>query len=237
MVLQLEDLMLLNKAESGQRLEMHDPVVLERLQSKGLIGEEYCLTEKGEHLQSRLREVVEEQQRGVPFERRWKKNAVHEAAMPRSTQIGWFTGSYAKKSYLTNGALFLLGRPDKSMDAVKGDSEIRHKVAVILQSCTAGKPEEFVEVKPYAFQVLGLGKMEIVWLRSEDGSIVGSVQAMFYDLVKYRYPTARFSAHRERFLNGNFAHQVFAVQVVNRGLKNNIVALVMALAGGSRPEI
>lgn len=237
MNLELADLMLLDKAEAGQKLTGSvSGGSYERLAEHGFIDERRFLTGKGAKFLGSLRKAVVEQQRGIAFARR-KRNEADQAALPRSTPIGWFTGTYAKKQWIANGAAFIVGKPGKTMDSQAGDSEIRHKVATILQTGTAGKPEDFVDVEPYAFQVVGLGGIEMVWLKSADGTIIGAVQAMFFDLIKERYPTATFCAHRERFMSGALENQMFAAKVTNRGVKNNIVALVMALGGGARPEL
>jgi len=235
MALTTPDLMLLDKAEPGKKVTGLVPGgSYDRLVEAGLIDADHKLTGKGAKFLGSLRAAVVELQRGVPFARRKAVDGAKGAA-PRSTPIGWFTGTYAKKQWIANGACFILGKPDKSMEAQEGDSEVRHKVATILQSGTAGKPEDFVEMKPYAYQVADLGGMEMVWLISDDGAIAAPMQAIFFDLIKEKFPTATFYVHRDRFGSGTMDNQMFVARVTNRGLKNNIVALVMAVAGCPRP--
>jgi hypothetical protein len=207
-----------------QALKLSDET-FQRLISANMINAGGLLTEHGRKTVVQLRATVGKLRQGVPFVMRVKTNAA-AAERPTSSSIGWFTAEIKKKQYITNGALFLLGKPSKEMEAAPANAEQRQGIANAINSGTAGKKTDYAQLSPKVYQVAGIGGMELAWLFSEDDSIAMAIQAMFFDLIKERYPTATFWAHSKKAAAKETLVPIQA-RVTNRGLKNNVVALVM----------
>lgn len=207
-----------------------------RLMEAQLIDETGHLTVTGTEVYEKLRETVARLKSGVPVEQR-KKSDASAAEKPYSTQLGWVSGVYSKKAYITNGAIFILGHSEKSMEAKEADPGLRHALASLLQKHLAGKPEDFVQIEPKVYQIADLGGMEFIWLADEKNELRIPVQSMYVDMIKARYPSATFWVHGERFKSGKYADCLMLARVTNRGIKNNVVALVIGVVGVSVPEL
>lgn len=219
-----------------------------RLTAAGFLADS-GMTEKGKETHSRLVKTVNTLKAGVDVTKRVKTD-VAKATDPKCTVMGWVTGTHAKKPYITNGAVFILGKPSKEMNAVEAPADLRMKVSALLNTHTSGKLDDYLEVKPYAYQISDLGGMEFIWLRSvemslgidekEDllmGALMVPIQAMFVDLIRDRYPSTTFWVKPKRYLAGNLSDHVVVARVTNRGIKNNVVALVIAVAGAPTPPV
>jgi len=243
-MLQPEDLMWLYQLEPDQKViakkgDDQAQASLERMTEAGVIRDG-MLTENGKAYREKLVNRVEELKVGVPVSQR-AKNQADKAAHPQSTALGWLTGVHAKKPYITNGAVFILGKPGKEMEATEADSDFRQKMAAILNSHTAGKPEEFEELIPYAYQIADLGGMEFIWLSSKNTDpeqiFLVPVQAMYIDLIKDRYPSATFWVNPKKWATEKVGDQMVIARVTNRGMKNNIVAMVLPVQGPPKAPV
>ncbi len=230
-MLQMSDLVVLNSMREDLPLDWKAQRVpkegQERILAAGITDEKGALTEYGKDFVMKLKSKILLLKGGIPFKHRVKNEAM-AAMLPSSSWIGWFQAKFKDKTYITNGALFLLGQPSKEMEAVEASAEQRKGIATAIHTGTAGKKDEYTKLVPTVYQVEEFGGIELVWLVSQDGSMGVAIQAMFFDLIKERYPTASFWVHTKKAQEKDLLHSPVQARVTNRGLKNNVVGLVMA---------
>lgn len=236
-MLQPEDLTLMYGMEPGGGItapkSVEDKASIARLTEVGFLADG-VMTEAGKEFHAKVVKRLDELKAGIPIDGRSKPQP-GKATQPKSTVLGWLTGTHAKKDYVTNGAVFILGKPGKEMEAKEGPSDFRQKVSALLNTHTAGKLEDYVEVVAYSYQLAELGGMELIWLAEKEFTAEPlapiPVQAMYIDLIRDRYPSATFWVNSKRFASGKISDQILVARVTNRGIKNNVVALVIAVQG------
>ena len=238
-MLEMSDLMVLNSSD-GEALNWKVQRVSQdsqlRLLEAGIADETGALTEYGKEFTLKVKAKVSVLRKGIPFAKRVKNDST-AAMQPNSSYIGWFQAKFKEKTYVTNGSLFLLGQPSKEMQAKEADAEQRKGIATAIHTGTAGKKDDYMQLTPYAYQVETFGGMEFIWLASEntdpEQGVFVPIQAMFFDLIKERYPTASFWVHAKKAKEHDLLNNPIQARVTNRGLKNNVVALVMAVETGA----
>ena len=238
-MLQQIDLVVLNDS-NGERLDWRAQRVVKerqvRLIEAGVAEADGTLTEYGKDLVHKVKSKVAALQKGIPFAKRVKNDSA-AAMQPNSSFIGWFQAKFKDKTYITNGSLFLLGQPSKEMQATEADPAQRKGIATAIHTGTAGKKDDYTALFPWAYQMESLGGMELIWLSSEnvdpEQGVFVPVQAMFFDLIKERYPTASFWVHTKKAKDGDLLNNPIQARVTNRGIKNNVVALVMSVETSS----
>jgi len=226
MKLRRADLLMLSKAneEKGtvdffDRNVVVDPESVHRIQRAGLADAKGVMTENGLKLAKAVMAKLHVLRAGVPFSER--KSLMDS----RASYYGpWFTGTLSKKAYLTNGYLFMLSRPMKQIDsAEQGSPELRQKVPGMVASSISEK--KVVELLPHTWVVFELGVFEVVWLADKDEKVFVPLNVAFMDLVKAKYQSARMYVKA-----GSKGWDPIQFRVRNRGLKNNVVAIVMPVA-------
>jgi hypothetical protein len=220
----VQDLAVLSKFDAdtkrvnfADRMVVSDPKTSLRLPKLGLTDAKGYLTEKGLELAENTVEKVKLLRNGLPIEKRKKTDP--KAIL--NSELPWVVGLIKKKDWVSNGELFILGKPEKGMEAVKGSSELRQLMPTIVAK--AASPKDLVEIEPKIWQMYDIGGLDFVWLNDDkgEGMTFVPIQSKYLDYIKDRYPSGKFFIRRKK------ADSVIQVRVTNRGLKNNIVALVM----------
>jgi hypothetical protein len=200
------------------------PTLLE----KGLINEDGYFTDLGIKAHKKIMDFFARMEKGIPLEER-VRNDVKKAVQAKSGIMGWVFGEYLKQTYCTNSDIILVGKPVKPMRAAQGLSSTRSAAAAVIKSSlAAGKPLDFVELHPFAFQFCPESHTQFLWMESHPrGSaelLQYAIQAMYYDYIMDRFPKASFYINykkEEKF-------KPIQVRVTNRGWRN-VVALIMPL--------
>jgi hypothetical protein len=131
----------------------------------------------------------------------------------------WMTGQVNRQPIVCNGEVLFVGKPRHPMKAEKAPSETRQKLPQTVAECLKG---DFKQVWPHTFQAKDLGGLEIVWMTDEDQEMFVPVQAKYFDLVVDRFPSTTWFAKTPL--------DVVQSRVKNRGLKDNVVAMIMPFA-------
>lgn len=222
MALEYMDIVALSRAE-GRQLQLdpsygvlvEDPGTLPRLIEAGLITQNGSLTEAGVTMHKQIRSREESLQRGIPAKRRVKLD-------PKAVISGdyrWATGKVTNQPICTNGELIYVGKPTDAMKAEQAPADIRKRFPKTIATCLKGKFEQFW---PHTYQVKKLGELEMVWLANASQEIFIPIQVKYYDFLT------------EKFKKGSWfgIDDISAVQmrVKNRGLKDNVVGLLMPFA-------
>ena len=226
--LSFDDLLVLNRADLKREVldmkSLSDESSLVRFVEVGLADDEGKLSKKGLKMVEALRTLMEGFVKGVPMDKRIR-NEHKEAEHPNSSSMGWIFGECRKKAYITNSEMLLIGRPTKSMRATEGKSSTRQSISNMLTSNCAGRPSEFTELLPFAFQLDKETNTQFIWMKSKDGEVIQAIQSMYYDLALQRYPTATFHVNVKK----ETKYPSIQVRVTNRGWKNNVVGFIMVL--------
>jgi hypothetical protein len=236
--LSLIDLLALYSASrEGGQMDFNAPEICfrvgmrERLEEAELIGNGNKLTQKALTLVESVKPKLEELKAGVPVQRRARDDSKDAES---SDAREWVSGSYRHKPWMCNGEVLILGKASKEMKATEGSSNVRSSVAATFHQFCAGRSTEFVAVEPFAYQVDPVSWFQMLWLRSEDGQTV-AVQTKYFDLIKQRYPSASFFLRTKMPADGKVPP--LQARVVNRGLKNNVVALLMPVLPGENLSV
>lgn len=222
MKLKVGDYIALSKADVGSRkLDLQNRLLLVdartpvRLIKAGIVDKVGNMTDKGVALCEEIQAKVQKVYGGLPIAQRKR----FDEMKAKQSDYPWAYGTYTKKPYVTNGDVFIVGKPEKWMEAIKGSSKLRHDIPTIISRCTS--PKDFIEVIPDIWQMDGIDGIEMIWLSSKDGDTRVSVQSGYYDLVTKRYPSIKFMTRRKK------STSVIIGKVLNRGIKDNIVTLLM----------
>lgn len=205
------------------RLNFNDVGSAERLIEAGLVDAKGVLSSKAVKKMEALDKRVSMLQKGLSFQERGKKPSAAGAVARGDT---WFTGKVAKKDYITNGHMLILGKPVKGMKVAEGTAELRHQVPVEITKALAGGTPRLVE--PKAWSLVEFGGMEVVWMADSELKVLVPIQADYYDFVKSRFTGASF------FCKGDVEGVEAGVSVLHACMKGkglstrrHMVALVM----------
>lgn len=228
--LSFDDLSALDRSdlatEKLDRWAKADQIILRNLTENGLSTEFGDLTPKGVKAAKVVKKKFGAFKKGIPVEERVRSEAQtierHDIG-----HISWTFGEYCRKMYVTNGDFLFLGKPFKSMKASEGLAKTRQVIASMLLSQCSGRSSEFLELTPALYQVDKTDTVQMVWLVSKNPELAIAVQAMYFDFVREKFPKAVFWIKHRRWLAGEKVPVL--ARVTNKGLKNNVTALIMPL--------
>lgn len=188
---------------------------IKRLLKAGLIDESIDLTAEGVEAIERIQTLTEKLSRGIPMAER-KQVDPEKVYTDRAVAL-WRTGTVGKKPVVTDGTMIYVGKPVAGMKAEKGSTDARK----MLPRIVAQQKGDYVEVTPTYYQTNGkvLG-IELVWLENKEAGVRAAIQAMYYDFVLNKFPSAKWLATNEKV--------AVKASVKGKGItKDNVVALVM----------
>lgn len=209
MSLKYVDMVALSRADDGLT---HDAESLGRLVEADLATEDGRLTDQGEALFQKLKTKEKMLRAGIPVERRTKGDK-------KAILVGdyrWTTGRVSNQPIVTNGEVIFVGKPIKAMETIKASAEVRKRFPKTIAACLKGVFEEF---RPHTYQLKRLGELEMIWLANKDQDVKIPIQVKYYDFLVDKFPKGKW-----------FAQDVVSpvqIRVTNRGLKDNVVALLM----------
>ena len=230
-VITKEHLMELYKAKDGVLLPgvVENQDLWDELLEEGYLGHDGRLTEKGLKDLQTVQEAVDRLKTGIPIGKRARSDP---GALAVSGKV-WHTGLLKKQTWFTDGSLLVIGKPDSSLKQQEGSDELRHKVPNLVRMATTGR---FVEVEPYAYQVLIVGETSVVWLKGEGVEPV-AIDARYHDYLATRFPKATYQR------STTDPEGPILVTVRNRGIsmsKNGtpMVAMLMPITTeGTAPQV
>ena len=232
MDLRQADLVLVSEADPKEMMvdfgsvkPLADPLSPDRLVDTGIVDHAGKFTEKGKAFYDKLSARIDELKKGVPLERR----RLAEPKKLMEYECPWNTGTIKKQTYFTNGELFVLGKPETVMKSKKGSSELRQAVPNTLRSSLAG---DFEEVFPAAWQTLVFGDLEVIWLCNKEQKNPVAMQTMYFDYLNKRFPKGKYFNAVEPT-----ASTPIQIRVRNKGIKNNVCALIMPFDIGPAFEV
>lgn len=210
----------------GNRMIVEDPESVLRLEKYKLIDTKGVLSTMGLQYAERILERVGELKKGVPFEKR-KASDPHKAT-GRGTL--WLTGTLKKKHYMTDGALFILGKLGNQTKAEvrQGSSNLRQVIPRSVNQSISVK--DVIPVFPHTWMMSGLGELDLIWMVNEEEDTFVPIQSKYYDMVVSKFPSVKF------FTVKGSSEDVVQARVEKHGLKNNVVAVIMPMdLGGTMP--
>jgi len=217
--MQYVDLVALSKAKNG-KLDINDrdvfldPYSRVRLEEAKMIDSKGVLTPTGLKTFDQLKARVAALMGGIHFEDR----VVREGDPVIHTTSPWLIGQACKQSVVSNGELLVMGKPFKWMGATQAVAE---KKQVFQRVVDSGATKVSMKLFPHTYQMLDLGGMEIIWFANKEQDTFVAAQAGYYDVVMARYGSASCYLSKD--------HAMIQARVRNRGLKNNVVALLAIL--------
>lgn len=224
MVLSVDDLVCLSRADMeikkidyANRAVSIDPESIIRLEQAGLCDSKGNLTDEGFQKAEALKKRINDLRQGLPFERRRKSDHLKV----RDTDGQWLTGTFKKKTYISDGYFLIFAKPYASMKPQKGSAEFQKAVPQTLG--VLNKMSDLVELKPRIWQMSDLGGIELIWLTDETGETMVPVQGMYFDFTLRKFPSASFY--------GTKGSEITPVQVrvKNQGFANDIVGALMPM--------
>jgi hypothetical protein len=213
------------KVDFGKIVPLRDPLSPDRLVEAGLVDKTGKFTDSGKGFYEKLMAKVAVLKGGVPLERR----KLGEPKKLLEYECRWNTGTLKKQPYFTNGEVFVIGKPEAAMQTRKGSSELRQAVPNTLRTSLAG---DFEEVFPVAWQTLVFGDLEVIWLVNEKQENPVAMQVMYFDYLKKRFPKGKYFVAVEPT-----ASTPIQIRVRNKGIKDNVCALVMPFDIGPAFEV
>lgn len=210
MSLKYVDMIALSRADDGTVVD--HPGSLERLVEADLMDGDGRLTDQGEALYQKLKEKEKTLRAGIPAERRTKgdKKAV------LTGDYRWTTGRVSNQPIVTNGEVIFVGKPIKAMEIYKAPADVKKRFPQTIAACLKGV---FEEIWPHTYQLKRLGEFEMIWLVSKDQSVKIPIQVKYFDFLADKFPKGKWF--------GQDAVSPVQIRVKNRGLKDNVVALLM----------
>lgn len=225
MALQRQDLVALSNADPktkkidyANKLLVLDTESVVRLKEEGYCDKKGNLTDKGVKAYDALQKKIEILKAGVPFTDR--KNADHQRIADSANP--WKVGTIKKKEYMTDGFFFCYGKPFRRMMAEKGSSDLRKKMPIIVNKVAGMK--NLTEIVPHTWMVHTFGGAELIWLVDKSEKLLVPVQTMYFDFLKFKYPSATFYTTKDG--EGKTPIQC---RVANRGITNDVVGIIMPL--------
>lgn len=214
------DLVVLSKRDIvTERLDIndaslfHDPESRVRLVQDGLIEKNGTLTPEGKALTEKLDEMEISLRKGMPFEKRTRRDEPLEYSSIRP----WYMGKAFETDVFSNGEIMVVGKPHKLMNAIRGPSAIRATFHLILNKLASKK--NMKQMFPHTFQAERLGGLELIWLADDPQKMFIPLQARYFDYIMDRFPRATFW--------GTSPSEAVTVKVRNKGVKNWVVGAVM----------
>ena len=192
-------------------LILNTPVTRDHLVGAGLAEKNGSLTQLGLKCAKQICAKEESLQKGVPFAVRKKQDP--EAIVSKLPRTTWFESTVLKKQVISNGEILFFGKPAKGMEAVKAEAA---PIKKNLKTCSGGG---YVEVTPHTYQIVALGQVEFIWLASKGEDLMLPIQTKYFDFVRKRYTSGTFFARSDK--------EAVQVRVVNQGLKEDVIALIM----------
>jgi hypothetical protein len=166
---------------------------------------------EGKKLEQIRTVVVPKLKAGVPFEKRgWQD----PKAVVNSNK--WLTGTVSRKPIACNGEMLFVGKPRSPMFAEQAPSDTRQRLPQTVASCLKGR---FQPVQPHTYQIEELGLVELVWMANAKQEFFVAIQAKYHDFLIDRFPKLSWFAKSQ--------YDSVQARVQNRGLKDNVVAIVM----------
>lgn len=235
-MLKREDLVALSKAdcEAGtlaveSREVLRDPDSLTRLRKAKLLElKGNKLTTAGIAMAKKVKAKEELIRKGLPIGDRKTEDPVAIFSVPDHK---WFHGQVAKKDYVTDGSLVVIGSVDKKFDAQKGSPELRQEIPVVIKQTAINKG--FIPANATHYAMTALDGIEVIWLTGEDEATIVPIFAPYYDFLTTKFPSGKW------FVTELEDDGPVQLRVTNKGLKNNVVAVIMPfdLAGVIEPPI
>ncbi len=210
MTLKYADMVALSQADDGVLVQ--EPGTLTRLVEADLMDEDGKLTDQGEALFQKLKAREKMLRTGIPVERR---KVGDKLAILEGSAL-WATGRVSNQPLVTNGEVIFVGKPIKAMEAKPAPPEVKKRFPQTIAACLKGK---FVQLWPHTFQLKKLGEFEMIWLANKDQSVKIPIQVKYFDFLADKFPKGMWF--------GQDVVSAVQVRVTNRGLKNNVVALLM----------
>lgn len=224
MVLSVDDLVCLSRADMeikkidyANRMISIDPESIIRLEQAGLCDKKGNLTEGGIKKAEALKSRIADLRRGLPFERRKKSDHLKV----RDTDGQWLTGTYKKKTFISDGYFLIFAKPYASMKPKKGSAEFQKAVPATLGS--VNKMKNLVELTPRIWQMSDLGGIELIWLCDKTGETMVPVQGMYFDFAVKKFPSASFFGTKESNITP------VQIRVKNQGFVNDVVGAFMPM--------
>ena len=222
MALEYIDIVALSRAE-GRQLKLdpsygvlvEDPGTLPRLIDAGLITKNGSLTDKGATMHEQIQGRERLLQKGIPAKRR---NRLEPKAI-LSGDYRWATGQVSNQPIVTNGELICVGKPVAAMKAEQAPPDVRKKFPKTIASCLKG---DFEQLWPHVYQVKKLGELEMIWMANADQKIRIPVQVKYFDFLADKFPKGLWFGIDDM--------NPVQLRVKNRGLKDNVVGLLMPFA-------
>jgi len=165
----------------------------DRLIDEGITDNTFKLTDVGKQVQTKIVARLEELKSGVPFADR----KINEPELVKFEGT-WKHGLMLKTRYITNGVLWTFGNGFKDNMPVTAlpNEQIKPIATLIRKHANVVKPMKGIEVFPNVWKVLGnLDEHDLIIFADKDGSELITIDAVYYDFVMFRYPTARFYVH------------------------------------------
>ena len=236
MTLQRQDLVALSNADPktkkidyANKLLVLDTESVIRLKDAEYCDEKGSLTDKGVKAYEQLQKKIAVLKAGVPFTDR--KNADHQRIADSANP--WKVGVIKKKDYMTDGFFFMYGKPFRRMMAEKGGSDLRKKMPIIVNKVAS--MTGLIELLPHTWMVHTFGGAELIWMATKDEKLIVPVQTMYFDFLKYKYPSATFYTTKD-----GAGKTPIQCRVANRGVTNDVVGIIMPLEiddGVPRPKL
>lgn len=210
MTLKYADMVALSKADDG--LLEDDAESLGRLVKADLMTEDGRLTDEGEALFQKVKTKEKLLRAGIPVERRTTSD---KTAILEGSAL-WATGRVSNQPLVTNGEVIFVGKPITAMAAKPAPPDVKKRFPQTIAACLKGK---FVQLWPHSFQLKRLGEFEMIWLANKDQSVKIPIQVKYFDFLADKFPKGKWF--------GQDVVSAVQIRVTNRGLKNNVVALLM----------